>query len=135
MSAKKYVLAVVSSFVTMMVLSGLFHRIIMGSFFDEHLAQASLGTPNPLMILSIYLPISFVMAYMYPKGYEGGSPAVEGFRFGALIGLVMIIPLGAFMGGLLGVSMIVGFVDIPWHVAEEGVAGAVIGLVYGRFKD
>jgi len=35
-----------------------------------------------------YLMVGIIMAYMYPKGYEGGSPVGEGLKFGAIIGLL-----------------------------------------------
>ena len=60
-----------------------------------------------------------LMAYLYPKGYSEGSPVGEGLKFGILIGLIWILPLGLIL-------------DAVWHLVEEGAGGIVIGLVYGR---
>lgn len=73
------------------------------------------------------------MAIIYPYGYKGGSPAVEGLKFGLWIGFLMTVPrffyewavphgpaarvilIGALFGGILTL-----------------LAGLVIGLVYGK---
>lgn len=94
----------------------------------------SVQMPGPGTVLIFILPISLIMAYMYPKGYEGGNPAVEGFRFGALIGLVMVLPLNILMGSMFGAKMGAALVDIPWHVIEEGMVGVAIAMVYGGAK-
>ncbi len=76
----------------------------------------------------------FLLSAIYPIGYKGGSPASEGYRFGMLMGAVWMIPsafvifLGAGIGTPVGI-----LVDMPWHILiEEGIAGLVIGLVYGK---
>jgi hypothetical protein len=72
----------------------------------------------------------FAAAYMYAKGYEGGSGAMEGARFGALIGLVMVgyvalVNYAIFsMGRRLAGSMALSFL-VEWIIA-----GIVIGIVY-----
>ncbi len=135
MNAKKLVLAWIAGSAVAIVLSGLFHRVVMGDFFSHHLMNnLGVGMPGPLFPILIYLPMALIMAYMYPKGYEGRAPAAEGFRFGALAGLLAIIPLNVFFVYLLDIPKVVAFVDVPWHAVEEGLVGLTIGLVYGRFK-
>ncbi len=83
----------------------------------------------PVLVVGIVLG-TLAAAYIYAKGYEGGSGLAEGARFGAAI--------GAFVGGYvglvdwavlrigrnLGVSLvIVGFVE--WLII-----GVIIGLIY-----
>ena len=65
-------------------------------------------------------------------GYKGGSPVKEGFRFGALIGLIWILPLSMIFHGVWNLPLTGVIVDSAWHVVEEGIAGIAIGLVYGK---
>jgi hypothetical protein len=57
---------------------------------------------------------------------------MEGFRFGALIGILIALPLNVLFVGMFGVGMGAVYVDLPWHVIEQGVTGLVIGVVYGK---
>ena len=116
---------------TMMVLGGVFHLVLAGDYLARQLPEAAI-MPSPGLVALFVVPVSLIMAYMYPKGYEGGGPAVEGFRFGAVLGIVMVLPLNVLFVGMFGVSVGAAFIDVPWHVIEQGVTGAVIGLVYGK---
>ena len=83
----------------------------------------------PLMAAGGLLAM-FALAYMYAKGYEGGSGAMEGLRFGILLGIFAVgyIAIGNYVvmniGRKLAVSMAVaGFV-------EFALVGLAIGAVY-----
>ena len=83
----------------------------------------------PLMAAGGLLAM-FALAYMYAKGYEGGSGAVEGVRFGVLLGIFAVgyIAIGNYVvmniGRRLAVYMAVaGFV-------EFALVGLAIGAVY-----
>lgn len=119
--------------VTMMILGGLFHEVLARNYLMGQLPSGA-TMPSPGLVILFVLPVSLIMAYLYPKGYEGGSPATEGFRFGALIGVIMALPLGVLFVGMFGVGMGALLVDFPWHVIEEGATGAAIGVAYGHVK-
>jgi hypothetical protein len=92
-------------------------------------AQASQGAYMPFLFLGTLLAL-LVAAYVYAKGYEGGSGLQEGMRFGALIGLLVLgyvglvnyatMNLGRRMAGSMAVASVVEWV----------VAGIVIGAIY-----
>ena len=44
----------------------------------------------------------------------------------------MVLPLNVLFVGMFGVSVGAAVLDVPWHVIEQGVTGAVIGLTYGN---
>ena len=69
---------------------------------------------------------------MYPKGYEGGSRLSEGLKFGAIIGLLWWPPTNLVSYGVLDGLFSMVLVDSAWHVVEEALGGAALGLVYGR---
>jgi hypothetical protein len=83
----------------------------------------------PVLFVGIFIGAT-AAAYIYAKGYEGGSGVSEGLRFGAAIG-VFVAGYAALVswavlniGRYLAVSLVVaGFVE--WLVV-----GLVIGLVY-----
>ena len=119
--------------VTMGILGGLFHGVLAAGYLASQLPAGAV-MPTPPLPLFFLFPVTLIMAYLYPKGYEGGAPAVEGARFGALIGLILAIPLNVLFVGMFGVGMGAIYVDLPWHVIEQGATGAAIGLAYGPLK-
>lgn len=77
-----------------------------------------------------------VMAWLYPRWYRGGTPAIEGIKFSLLIGLF-----------LYSVSTLANIAKIQvihpgqfillsgiFHTIQFIVAGAAIGLVFGRLE-
>ena len=119
--------------VTMAILGGLFHGVLAADYFASQLPDGAAMPTAPLPLFFI-LPVSLIMAYLYPKGFEGGAPGTEGFRFGALIGIIMVLPLNLLFVGMFDVGVGAALIDVPWHLIEEGATGAVIGLTYGNLK-
>ena len=116
---------------TTAILGGLFHGVLAAGYLEGQL-PAGATMPGPGLVFWFVAPVTLIMAYLYPKGYEGGEPAVEGARFGALIGLILALPLNVLFVGMFDVGMGALFVDLPWHVVEQGAAGAAIGIAYGK---
>ena len=91
--------------------------------------QEAQGPFMPVLFVGILLAM-FAAAYIYAKGYEGGSGAQEGMRFGVLIGLLVlgyhgivsyaVMNIGRRLAAEMGIASLV----------EWTVAGIVIGLVY-----
>jgi hypothetical protein len=72
----------------------------------------------------------FVFAYAYAKGYEGGTGAVEGLRYGVVVGLLVACFAVAWNYVVLPVS---GALAVAWMVdtiVEMAIYGVVVGLVY-----
>ena len=131
MNTKKKLLSWITGFVVMFVLGFLWHQIIMGDFYDNQMSQVlRVELRIPFVILG-YIVLAFLMAYVYPMGYQGGSPLKEGLRFGVLIGLIWVLPHGLVALGTENITVAGGLVDAIWHVVEQGIGGVVIGLVYG----
>lgn len=124
MNVKKFFLAWLIGFVVMGILAVLWHLVIMGSFYNMR--------PQPLFVILAYLILALLMSYAYPKGYQGKPPALEGLRFGIFIGLLWILPLQLIMASAGNTTFTVGLVDAAWHIAEQGIGGIIIGLIYGR---
>ena len=134
MNAKKMLFALLAGFVVMFLLAGLWHMIIMGDFYKANSSSAALAEPKMLFIALGYFILALILAFIYPLGYKGGSPVIEGLKFGVLMGLLWILPFSVVLFGLFESSGTVLVVDVIWHVVEEGIGGIVIGLVYGSGK-
>ena len=129
MNIKKLVLSTFVVGFTMWVISGLWHNLILANFY----ASANEASHEGIGILLIaYIILGLFMAYLYPLGYKGGKPAIEGLRFGALTGLLWVFPHELAMVGAHGESLSYVLKNAVWHAVEQGLGGIVVGLIYGR---
>lgn len=131
MNGRKLVLAALAAAVVGFLLSGLWHTLLMADFYESAAAGTTRDPPLFWSVCLGYLVVGLIMAYMYPKGYEGGSPAVEGFKFGALIGLLWWFPTQLVLYGVLDGPFSIVLVEGGWHIVEEGIAGVAMAMVYG----
>jgi hypothetical protein len=86
------------------------------------------------IIFVAYMVLSTLMVYLYSRLSRGGRPAVEGLRFGIVIGLLWVFPHELAMAGAHGDSISYVLKNAAWHMVEQGAGGIIIGLVYGRGK-
>ena len=131
MNAKKLALATIAGGVAMWLLAGFWHLVLMTSFYTA----AGMGEHENMHYIDLgYLILAVLMAYLYPVGYKGGSPILEGLRFGIAMGLLWVLPHGIVMlhGASPTSSLTVVLINSAWHAIEQGVGGIVIGYVYGR---
>jgi hypothetical protein len=103
---------------------------------DVYAANVAAMRPEPAMMASLPLGFAatlvgfFVFAYMYAKGYEGTSGAMEGLRFGVLVALLLcgfavvwqyvVYPINGTMAAVMIVDTIV----------EMALYGAIVGTIY-----
>ena len=132
MNVKKFVLAWVAAVVVTFLLAVLWHLFLLADFYEVQTQALAREEPNMPVVIVGHLILGFLMAFVYPMGYKGGSPVKEGFRFGALIGLIWILPMSVIIHGLWNYPLTGVIVDSVWHIVEEGIAGIGIALVYGR---
>lgn len=131
MDTKKFLLGSAGAFISVFLLGGLWHMLIMGDFYTTHTTAIARAEPNMLFIVLGSLVLGILMSYTYPIGYKGGTAVKEGFRFGALIGLIWILPFSLIMHGVWNLPLVAVIVDAAWHVVEEGIVGIVVAMIYG----
>lgn len=131
MSLKKFALAALAGGVAMWILAGLWHMLLALAFYTEQTEATHEGTGT---ILVAYLILGALMAYIYPLGYRGGRPAIEGLRFGIVIGLLWVFPHELAMVGAHGGSILYVLKNAAWHMVEQGVGGIIVGLLYGKSR-
>ncbi len=131
MNLKKFTPAALAGSVAMWLLAWLWHMLLVPGFYaanDEAAHHDGLG-----LIVLAYLLLGALMAYMYPIGYKGGRPVLEGLRFGLLIGLLWVLPHALVRAGAHGGDSIsYVLINSAWHLIEQGAGGVIIGLIYGR---
>ncbi len=136
MDIKKFLLPVLAGFVGFMVAGILLEELIFKSYLERAFYQP-IGASLPAVSLVAFvapLSIALIMAYLYPRGYEGGSHAVEGLRFGVLLGLFSGIPFVVFIDVMFSIGFGPALVQILLYTLEVAAAGLLIGLVYGRLQ-
>ena len=83
----------------------------------------------PLMFAGLFIAIVAV-AIIYAKGYEGGSGAAEGARFGFLLGVFVVFAFVAVNYAVLNVGRKIAVMTAAAGFVEWLAIGLVIGLVY-----
>lgn len=83
----------------------------------------------PVLFVGTLLAL-FALAYIYAKGYEGGSGIREGFRFGVCIGGFVLgyVAIGNYATLNIGGGLAVSFAIAVF--IEMIVVGVTIGAVY-----
>ncbi len=130
MNYKKLLVATLSSGFGMWVIAGIWHNLIMANLYKNvHATHDGIG-----LLLVAYFILALLMSYIYPLGYKGGKPYLEGLRFGVIIGILWVFPHGLAMAGAHGESILYVLKNSAWHMIEQGFGGIIIGLVYGMVK-
>jgi hypothetical protein len=83
----------------------------------------------PLMFGGLLIAIVAV-AIIYAKGYEGGSGAAEGARFGFLMGVFVVFAFAAVNYAVLNIGRKIAVMTAAAGLVEWLAIGVVIGLVY-----
>ena len=83
----------------------------------------------PLMFGGLLIAIAAV-AIIYAKGYEGGSGAAEGARFGFLLGVFVVFAFAGVNYAVLNVGRKIAVMTATAGFVEWLAIGVVIGLVY-----
>ncbi|MEE9167015.1 MAG: hypothetical protein V3U24_06100 [Candidatus Neomarinimicrobiota bacterium] len=134
MNTKKFFLAVVAGFVGNVVAYYVLEQFIFKGYMEKNIIEptgAAIGGAFYLPLIAV-LAMVLIMAYLYPKGYEGGPPAGEGLRFGILLGLFAGIPFGIFFDLMFPIGFGPTVVFIFVYTLEVATAGLLIGFVYGK---
>lgn len=133
MNTKKFLLATISGFIVMFFLGWLGHQVVIPGVLESNpMESIERSEPMILGIAVAYLIIALLMAYMYPKGIEGESVFGNGLRFGALVGLLITLPISLILYSTIdGATMGIVVMESLWHIVEQGIGGIVIAYLYG----
>lgn len=132
----KLILSAIIGGIVLFILGWVFYVLIFGSFMIENFGKI-MRSPDDYklwaVIVANFLQALF-LAWIYPKGYKGGSPAKEGFMFGIDLGLLLSVPFVFYIWAQYPVKWQAALVDGVIMLVMTIIAGLVIGLVYGKIE-
>ena len=127
----RIVAAAVVAWLAYMIVSPLANTLVLADLYARH---AEVFRPQAQMNLVLGFAASalgfLVFAYTFAKGYEGGPGLMEGLRFGVLVGLLLSCFAVVWNYVTLPLSGSLALAWIVDTIAEMGLYGAVVGLVY-----
>ena len=136
MNKKRWFWASVAAFAISMILGYVFNNICLCKLYKE---TASLWRPmeemNKLMPYGFLIDLicSFILVFIYAKGYEGKSSRIaEGLRFGLMMGIFIGLPMAGWTYITQPLPFIMAFYWFLMTVFEMLVIGAVVGLIYKK---
>ena len=134
MNITRFLLAALVAFVFLAIASTVLHPVI---FPDEppvrYLYERT--TPKVAFEFVAILITAVLLAYIFPVGYRGGKPWAEGLRFGMLMGVLLSLPASLYVYAKTEVELTAAVTSVLWAVIRTGIAGGLIGAVYGRQTD
>jgi hypothetical protein len=83
----------------------------------------------PVMFGGLFVAI-VAASIIYAKGYEGGSGAAEGMRFGVLLAVFVVLAFAAVNYATLNIGRRMALMTAAAAFVEWLVIGTIIGLVY-----
>lgn len=128
---RKLLLATLGSFVFLVVVNAALFPVF---FPDGPPEQYLAARPSPLIEyhLLALLITAFLMSYLYQLIYRGGSAWKEGLRVGVIMALFVSLPENLHVYALTNISFIKLLFPALWVTVIWGLAGIVVGLIYGR---
>jgi len=132
MDTKKYLLPVLGTFISMFILSSIWNLFIVRNFVEGNVSIAR-AEPMIAFVAAGYLLLAIFMMYLYPKMIQTReSILINGFKFGALIGLLWMLPFNIVLHGVYDFPQIALVIDTAWSIIEQGMGGIVLALLYER---
>lgn len=130
MKYKGLVLVAALTGVVMWLVAGVWHELIMASFYREnaHAQHDGIG-----IILLAALILGGLMTYLYHMGYKGQKPLTHGLGFGVIIGLLWVFPHELAMVGAHGGSIAYVLKNALWHMVEQGIGGVILAYSYQKW--
>jgi hypothetical protein len=133
----KLILSTIIGGIVLFILGWIFYVLIFGGFITENYGKI-MRSPDDYKLWAViaanFLEALF-LAWIYPKGYKGGSPAKEGFMFGIDFGLLMSVPYMFYIWAQYPIKWQAALVDGLIMLVMTIITGFVIGLVYGKIGE
>ena len=128
---KKLLLATVGSFVFLLMVNAALYPV----FFPDGPPERYVGSrSSPLVLYFVlaFLITAFLMSYVYPLISRGGPGWKEGLRVGVIMALFVSLPENLNVYALTNISFLKLLFPAVWVTVICGLAGVVIGIIYGR---
>lgn len=123
------VLAAAFAGVSMWLLAGLWHTVLMATFYTERVDAAHEGVAT---ILVAYLVLAALMTWIYRLRATTLHPLRDGVMVGAVVGVLWVFPHELALAAAHGEPLAYVFENGAWHVVEQALGGLVIGALHGK---
>lgn len=121
----------VVAWLAFLVISPAVHNVLLADLYAQH---AAVFRPQDEMNLVVGLGAAlvgfFVFSYAYAKGYEGGRGAIEGLRYGVIVGLMLACFAVVWNYVVLPISARLAVAWMVDTIAEMAIYGTIVGLIY-----
>ena len=120
--------------IVLFMLGGLFFSLLFADYFKLHFGSMMRGENDlKLWAFAVGSLVRALFLYIiYSKGYKGGSPFMEGLRFGILIGLLFAVPYVFFEWGSTPVHYQPVVVEGVLQMVMLAVGGVLTGIIHGK---
>ncbi|MEK6629129.1 MAG: hypothetical protein AABY89_00175 [Acidobacteriota bacterium] len=121
----------VVAWIAFLVINPVVNNVLLADLYAQHAAVFRPQNEINLVVgLGAALLGSFVFSYAYAKGYEGGRGAIEGLRYGVIVGLMLACFAVVWSYVVLPISARLAVAWIVDTIAEMAIYGAIVGLIY-----
>jgi len=129
---KKMIMAWLGAFAAMFLLSYAWYDPLMGEYYGNIYSEINLPLEDFSMKLIIvgYLIQAYLLAYIFPIGFSGGSAVKEGLRFGVILGSLFALPGAFIFAAVYKMPLEANIIDAIYHIVEFSVGGIVIAKIY-----
>ncbi len=130
----KLILSTIVVGIVLFLLGWLFYSVLFAEYFFKFFGH--LARPSAEFKIWAFAVANFVQAFfmyiIYAKGYKGGSPIMEGFRFGIVIGLFIYIPYMFMTWGYFQVMAIGVATDAVVGMFMTLIAAVITAVIHGK---
>lgn len=120
--------------IVLFMLGGLFFSVLFADYFKIHFGSFMRNENDfKLWAYAVGSVVRALFMYIiYSKGYKGGSPFMEGLKFGILISFFFGVPYVLFEWGGTPVHYQPVVVDGALQIVMLTVGGVLTGIIHGK---
>ncbi len=133
MNLPRVAIAAVAAWIVYLGVSFVVHTVLLRDLYLQHLAaMRPEADQNAILPIGFFFALLgfFAFAYVYAKGYEGGSGAQEGLRFGVLVGLLICCFRVIWDHMVFPVSLQLTAAWMVDYIVEFAIYGSIVGVIY-----
>jgi hypothetical protein len=130
MNWTRFIIAWLVGAVVLVAVGILWHAVLFSAAYDSMMKAVDTAKIYPVAI-AVEVIRGLLFAYIYPQGFKGGAPWMEGLRFGILMALVSAAIPALYLSVMTVSSASWFWADMVFLLVQGALAGVAIALVYG----